>query len=688
MSSSKDWCGLVPLFVPVLASFSPWILYWVLSAFNGPLSVILPAAAAALVTLLQSRGWGLSLMDAVSLAYFSLASVATVATGTTVFIDNSGLLGYLVLSAMAVLSLAARRPYTLHFSRRSYPRAYWSDPLFLAVNSAVTSVWAAVFLAGALAFLLVGGLAAAVASNLLVGLGVALSVVLPAKLPAYYVARRIRRYDWRVEVDRGEPGGEYDVVIVGAGIGGLTCGALLAKRGYRVLVLEQHYLVGGYCSSFKRLGYTFNAGVHDVSGLWDGGPVDYLLRELELPREELFARNRRRFVYRGVAVDLPESVGELVELLSTLFPGEREGLRAFFDYLGRAFEECYREAKAYGVPLPPELIAKVLGGRWLADYPREHPHFYRLMGMSYRELLDEYFRGEEVKTFLSALLGYFGTEPERTPASTAVIVYSYLARGGYSPRGGAQRFADALKRFIESRGGRVLVGCRVDRILVEGGRVRGVRAGGRVFRSPIVVSNANAKTTLLELVGREHLDPGYAEYVESLKMSPSAFMVFLGVNMDLSSYPTLIVSIDDGVQLAISSSATDPSAAPEGKSSVTILTLASYRDFPERGTPEYRELKQKIAQDLVRRAERLVPGLSQHVEVLDAATPKTFERYTLTPEGAIYSFDQSIGVRRPFFKTPIRGLYLVGASTFPGAGVEAAVISGAICAHDINGWKR
>ena len=92
---------------------------------------------------------------------------------------------------------------------------------------------------------------------------------------------------------------EYDVIIVGSGIGGLTCGALLSKRGYKVLVLEQHYQVGGYCSSFERRGFVFNTGVEDVSGLAERGPVTYLLRELGLEKDDLFVRNTTGYIFRG-----------------------------------------------------------------------------------------------------------------------------------------------------------------------------------------------------------------------------------------------------------------------------------------------------------------------------------------------------------------------------------------------------
>ncbi|MDW8011225.1 MAG: NAD(P)/FAD-dependent oxidoreductase, partial [Sulfolobales archaeon] len=330
---------------------------------------------------------------------------------------------------------------------------------------------------------------------------------------------------------------------------------------------------------------------------------------------------------------------------------------------------------------------KVFGVKKLVNYPREHPHFYDWMSKTFKQKLDEYFKNEDLKTLLCALLGYVGAGPERTSAASALTAsISYYLFGRYYPRGGAQHFANSLKNAIEKSGGRVLVNHRVDKILVENGEVRGVVAGDRVLRSSVVVANVNAKTALLELVGEEYLDRDYAEYIRSLKMSPSAFMVFLGVDMDLTNYPTLIKNLDEGYGVVINSNA-DPALAPSGMASITIITLANYYDYPPRGTKEYLKIKKETADALIRKAEKVIPNLSKHIVVRDAATPKTFERYTSMPEGALYSFDQSIETRRPYFKTPIKGLYLVGASTFPDGEVEAAVISGIICANDICRWR-
>ncbi|MCX8170579.1 MAG: NAD(P)/FAD-dependent oxidoreductase [Candidatus Bathyarchaeota archaeon] len=675
----------------IMVSFIPWVIYWVLCGFGFRLSVLL-SLITSLILIVPQRIWrSYGLMDITSLIFFSLASLCTFIFGLEFFIHQCGFAGYLTLFLMAALSIAVKQPFTFKVAKKDWPESYWREKSFLLINNVVSAAWALIFGANALIFLLAAPYGV-ILSNLLIAIGIAFSVIFPIKAPEYFAVREylkpVERFDWRVKVDpfslKGE--NEYDIIIVGAGVGGLTCGSLLAKRGYRVLVLEQHYQVGGYCSSFERKGFTFNTGVEDISGLWDKGPISFLLRTLGLSKDDLFVKNTVRYVFEGNYIEA-KSLNDYIRVLSSLFPHEEDNIIAFFNDAEKAYMECYREVEVYGAPLPPELIAKVLGVRKLVDYPRERPHFYDWISKTYRQKLDEHFTDEGLKRFLSSLIGYVGTSPEKAPASAALTAcVSYYLYGGFFPRGGAQRYANTLRDIIEGHGGEVLVKHRVDRILVEDGMVVGVRVGGKVFHSPVVVANANAKTTFLELVGEENLDKGFVEYIRGLKMSPSCFMVFLGVDADLSGYPTHIKNLDDGYEVVINSNA-DPSLAPEGKASITILAGASYHDFPQRGTEEYYIRKNEVAQTLIRKAEKIIPGLSERIIVKDAATPRTLERYTSMPEGAIYAFDQSIGIRRPYFKTPIKGLYLAGASTFPGGGIEAVTISGIICANDICNWR-
>lgn len=680
----------IPGMFYILVSFIPWIVYWILCGMGNVLGIVVPLAISLFLIIPQIRKKDFNLMDLTSVLYFSIASVSTFIFNLNIFVRSSGFLGYSVLFLMALFSLTVKQPYTIQCSKKDYPEIYWKDKSFLAINNLITIVWACVFLLNAIIFLLLSMPFTMILSNILIALGISFSIIFPLKAPAYFASREFKKYDWSIEVDPKKPKeeNEYDVIIIGSGIGGLTCGALLSKRGYKVLVLEQHYQVGGYCTSFQRRGFIFTAGVENVSGLWEKGSNSYLLKELGLKKEDLFVRNKTRLIFRDKEIDI-SSLKEFVKILLEMFPDERESIPTFFNEAQKAYEECYKDAEIYGTPLLGELIVKVFGGKKLLDYPKERPHFYDWMKKTYKQKLDEYFKNEDLKALLCAFSDHIGTKPERTLAGSALSpCVSYYLYGGYFPKGGPQRFADSLKEFIEDHGGKVLVKYKVDKILIEKGSVKEVKAGDKIFISPVVVSDTNAKNTFLELVGEDNLDKEFVEYIKGLKMSPSCFMVFLGVDMDLSNYPTPIMNLDDNYGIIISSNA-DPSLAPKGKASITIITLAgiNYHDFPERGTKEYLQKKQELAEALIKKAEKVIPELSKHIIVQDAATPKTLERYTLMPEGALYSFDQSMGTKRPYFKTPIRGLYLAGASTFPGGGIEAVVISGMICANDICNWE-
>ena len=678
----------IPGMLYILVSFTPWIVYWTLSSIGNILGIIIPLIIALLLIIPQIIKRDFNLMDTTSMLYFSISTIGTFIFGLDIFMKQSGFLSYLALFFMAMFSLIIKQPFTFKVAKKDYPEIYWKEKSFMLINNIISGVWGAIFIVNAIIFLLLGMALAVILSNTLIALSIIFSIVFPLKAPAYFVSREFRRYDWRVEVNSQKPKGEdeYDVIIVGSGIGGLTCGALLSKRGYKVLVLEQHHQVGGYCSSFKRGDFVFNTGVEDVSGLWEKGPLTYLLRELGLKEEDLFVRNTTRYIFKGRGIEA-QNLEEFISLLSEMFPAEEENISAFFTEAREAYDECYKDAEVYGTPLPAELIVKVFGDKKLLDYPKEHPHFYDWLNKSFKQKLDEFFKDEDLKMLLCALLAYIGTTPDKAPASSALTAcISYHLYGGYFTRGGAQKFANTLKNIIESNGGKVLLNHKVDKILVEDREVRGVKVRDKIFRSFVVVANANAKTTFLKLVGEEDLDRGFVEYIKSLKMSPSCFMVFLGVDMDLSSYPTLIKNLDEDYGILINSNA-DPSLAPEGKAIITLITFANYHDFPERGAKEYLRKKKEFAEKLIQKAEKVIPDLCKHIIVQDAATPKTFERYTSMPEGAIYAFDQSIGVKKPYFKTPIKGLYLASASTFPGGGIEAVVISGMICANDICDWK-
>lgn len=501
----------------------------------------------------------------------------------------------------------------------------------------------------------------------------------------------LEQSDWNPDVDPSASKGQddFDVVIIGSGIGGLGCGALLAGWHYKVLVLEHHFQVGGYYGSFRRKGFMFNTGAVEVTGLWEKGPFRLFLEQLGLNWERFFTRNRYQYILGDRQIFWTESAENFFSQLAQAYPEEKEALHTFVRDARRAHDQRFDDTQRFGVPLPPSIRIKLFGESGFFEHLEKTPVSHDWMGKTIRQKLDEYFSREELKVEIDGLMSHLAGQPD-IPADVILRHFGFFLHGSYFPRGGAQKLSDALKDFIETSGGLVLVNHRAEEIITKDGCVKGVRAGDRIFNCPAVVSNSDAKNTFLSMVDRRELETDFARSIEKMKMTESGFLVFLGVDLDTSGYPTLLTGMGDGpdefIHITFNSSA-DPCYAPGSQSSLVLFDGASYPECPSRGTKEYKAWKQKKADSLIELAEKFVPGLKENIVVMDAATPRTFERYTLITEGAIEAEDGSIHTLRPGFKTPIKGLYIAGASTYPGSGLELCLMSGIICANDIRGWK-
>ena len=496
-----------------------------------------------------------------------------------------------------------------------------------------------------------------------------------------------KKYDWKIEINRQAPKkeNEFDIIIVGAGLGGLACSAVLSKRGYRVLILEQHFLAGGFFTSYKRKDFEFSGGAEDITTFQENGAMKYFLGELNLKTEDFFEKNTRQFIFKGEKIEVGENPDDFIKRLQEIFPEEKDSIPLFFGEVKAALTEM-NDRQDFGVVPPMEIVLKLYGFKAMNAFMGNKPNLSKWLTKTYQQKLDEYFKTEDIKKFLCALLGYVGTEAHETPGISALgACMAYYFYGGYHAKNGCQHFSDTIVEFIEKHGGVVLKKHRVDEILVENGEVRGVKSGDNKFYAPIVVSNCNARTTFLNLVKEENLPADYINYIKNLKLSNSVFMLSLALDMNLSHLPFILMDLDE--MFGFITNTTQP-LVPQGKSSIAVIDRANYHDYPERGTPEYKQKKQEVSDKLIDKLEKYIPDIRQHIIYQEAATPKTFERYVSVPEGAIYVFDQSPKTKRPCFKTPVKGLYLAGASVFPGGGVPSAVISGINAANDICGWKR
>ena len=491
----------------------------------------------------------------------------------------------------------------------------------------------------------------------------------------------------------------YDVAIVGGGIGGLTCGSYLVTRGCKVLIIEKEPKLGGYVTSFNRRGFRFDGGAEGLLGCGENGYLRRWLSELGLPDVIRFKRiDPLEFVQiPGMRFPIHADLSKFQEELYRLLPDEKEGISKFFDNMLKMADEIGR-----GADRPPKGPLEMM--KYAVKYPTL-TNFYGRKHMSFQDVIDEYVQDVRLKIVLGLYCVWLGIPPWKVPCPVAASILDDVYRkGNYYPEGGMGSLVEQMTKTYVKNGGSLLLRTTVSKILVEDGRAVGVETeDGRRISSKHVVSNADCKQTFLGLVGEEHLKQEFLDHIKSIQPSISGVLVFLGVDTDLSDYPSHISYGDNpdtfkilerirlnpvdgpiednipGLAIRISSNL-EPSYAPKGKSSVVLLALTpyNYRDNWKTGpkrerTSEYRELKKEVAKRLVRMAENAIPDLGEHIEVIDIATPLTFERYSWQEKGGWYgpAMDQDL----PSQNTPIANLILAGSNTI-GAGVPRAMLSG------------
>lgn len=492
---------------------------------------------------------------------------------------------------------------------------------------------------------------------------------------------------------------DYNAIVVGAGVGGLAIGALLAKKGRKVLVLEQSNLIGGCCSTFERNGYHFDLGASIIE---DAQVINWCFQRMgtELSKEvDLVSPDPIFSVYLrdGTKMKYPLSIEASAQEIAKISPGDVKGWYAFCKYM-KGFNDV--ALKGFFVK-PANTLGDVV--RMFQESPAML-NYLPLFNGSYQAVLKKFFKSPQIRESLSFQAFYAGLPPEMLPGLYAVIPYSEHEGIHYS-KGGMIAIPAAMRRVGEKHGMTVELNALVKRVIVRDGRAVGVAlADGTEITADLVVSDINAKKLYLEMVGEEHLSNLVRKGVKSYEYSMSTPTIYIGVDYEppLESHHTLATIPTEEMnnywwdyyeagrypheQWGIISwtSHSDPNLAPPGHS-VVILTLGP-GPYTLEGTTWDKEKPDLMEKIINYYSKRYVPGLAEHVKVAEFSTPADYERRLLTPEGAIYALRQDVPHSicfRPAAKSKsIKGLYLVGASTHPGGGIPV-VISSAMNADDL-----
>ncbi len=455
---------------------------------------------------------------------------------------------------------------------------------------------------------------------------------------------------------------QYDVIVIGSGLGGLTTANILGRAGYSVLLLEQHYKLGGMATWFKRPGgHIFDISLHGFPYGMIKSCRRYWAQEIA---DSIHQIKNIRFDNPMFSLTTTYNREDFTKLLTTDFQLDRKSVDGFFDM-------------ARGM------------------------NFYDDQKMTTRELFDKFFPGrEDVIRLLMEPITYANGSTLEDPAITYGIVFSnFMSKGVFTFQGGTDRLIQLMQDELVKNGVDIRIRCDVEKINVERGQVNSVTVNGRTIKARAVVSNANLRATILELVGEEHLDKKFVDETKDVRLNNSSTQVYMALKpderIDESTGDLFFTSTAPlfRTDLLLSRDITSrtysfyyPSSRPQGRPRCLVVssTNARYKDWKDLSEGEYEESKCDLIETTLDHADQYIPNIRERLDHVEASTPLTFQHYTKHIEGASFGTKfEGLAVSRAL-PEQVKGLYHAGSVGIIMSGWLGAINYGVIVANDVD----
>ena len=496
----------------------------------------------------------------------------------------------------------------------------------------------------------------------------------------------------------------FDTIIIGSGVGGLAAAICLARSGQKVLVLEQHYVPGGWSHSFTLGGQRFSPGVHYVGLIDEGQTTHELYRSLGIANDMVFFRMNpmgyERCLINGKYIDLPAGIENLKATLSQRFPKEKKNIN---DYL----------TLVKNVNLELQKIPKLKGWWQKITVPFRTKNFGKFALFPLKKVVGWHIKDPLLQAVLNIQCGDHGLPPKRACFPVHCSVMSHYFDGGFYPMGGGGGIVKAMTNGVKRHGGEVRVKQSVEKIIIENKKSVGVKLkDGSEIRAKTVISNADPSITYLDMIGKEHLSKAMIKKLDKTKYSVTSLILFLTLDLDVTQFGIdsgniwmmKDENIDENFEDLMKNDITAGDTFPAAFISCTTLKdptsfngryhnfeVVTYIDYDnlknlkndgDYHDAAYLDFKQKVTAKFLNTIESIIPGAKSHVVQAELGTPKTNEFYINSTKGNVYGTEKTLNQVGPFSyknKSEIENLYLCGASTLS-HGVGGATHSGVAAA--------